>query len=400
MNISAEILLVLSVGVVGVLHTIVPDHWLPIALLARQRGWSKAETARAAFQAGIGHVVSTLVIALVIWLAGVAVAAQFGQFIDTAASVALVAFGGWIAVSSWRELRRGHVHGHGHAHGHGHTHSHDFPFLGRPGHAEIHGPELQRIDTGHGVIELSIFEEGVAPRFRLSGTRSDRVQVETQRESGARQVFSFVDRGTFWESLDAIPEPHSFDVTVSLEHGDHAHSYATRFAEHDHAIDGGHAEEPDPKHDPLYAPARGDTAVLLRHRHVHRHGGGAVHVHWHDHDAATTHAVTPELEASPPQHAHKHKTSGRTALLLILGSSPMVEGIPAFFAAGKYGPGVIAIMALVFAASTIVTYVVLCVASTSGLQRVHLGAFERYGEVLSGAFIAMVGVAFWLWPVL
>ena len=44
-------------------------------------------------------------------------------------------------------------------------------------------------------------------------------------------------------------------------------------------------------------------------------------------------------------------------------------------------------------------YVVLCVYSTAGLQRVNLGAFERYGEVFSGAFIALVGVAFWLWPV-
>jgi hypothetical protein len=75
------------------------------------------------------------------------------------------------------------------------------------------------------------------------------------------------------------------------------------------------------------------------------------------------------------------------------------DGIPAFFAAGKYGVGVISAMAIVFALSTIVTYVVLCVYSTAGLQRVNLSAFERYGEVLSGAFIVLVGVAFWLWPV-
>ena len=90
----------------------------------------------------------------------------------------------------------------------------------------------------------------------------------------------------------------------------------------------------------------------------------------------------------------------RTALLLILGSSPMVEGIPAFFAAGKYGAGLIAIMSVVFAISTIATYVVLCVYSTAGLQRVRLGSFERYGEVLSGGFIAAVGLTFWIWPVL
>ena len=84
MNFRPELLLIVSVGVVGILHTIVPDHWVPITLIARQRSWSKAETARAALQAGIGHVLSTLVIAAVIWIAGVAVAARFGHFIDTA----------------------------------------------------------------------------------------------------------------------------------------------------------------------------------------------------------------------------------------------------------------------------------------------------------------------------
>jgi hypothetical protein len=74
MNFSPELLLIVSVGVVGVLHTIVPDHWVPITLIARQRGWSMGETARAAFAAGVGHVVSTLMIASVIWFAGVAVA--------------------------------------------------------------------------------------------------------------------------------------------------------------------------------------------------------------------------------------------------------------------------------------------------------------------------------------
>ena len=78
----------------------------------------------------------------------------------------------------------------------------------------------------------------------------------------------------------------------------------------------------------------------------------------------------------------------------------MVEGIPAFFAAGKYGAGLIAIMTVVFTLSTIATYVLMCVSSTAGLRRARFGAFERYGEVLSGAFIALVGLAFWIWSVL
>ena len=99
-------------------------------------------------------------------------------------------------------------------------------------------------------------------------------------------------------------------------------------------------------------------------------------------------------------HEHRHKVLARTAVLVIPGSSPMVEGIPAFFAAAKCGVGLIIAMALVFGTSTIATYVVPCVYSTAGLQRIRLGAFECYGEVLSAAIIAFVSVTFLIRPVL
>lgn len=267
MSHSSGFLLVGAVATVGVLHTIVPDHWVPITLIARQRGWSTAETARVALKAGAGHVLSTLAIALVIWIGGVAVATRFGHWVDTIASAALIGFGAWIAIGAWRGLRAGHGHGH-----HGHGHSHDFSHL--PGASPVE----------HGELELSIVESGVPPHFRLTGNF-------------------------------------------------------------------------------------GDSAV-------HSHEG-------HGHE-----------------HSHPERTKNRTALLLILGSSPMVEGIPAFFAAGKYGVGLIILMSVVFAATTIATYVLLCVYSVAGLRRVSLGPLERYGEVLSGGFIALVGLVFWIWPVL
>jgi ABC-type nickel/cobalt efflux system permease component RcnA len=217
---APAILLILAVAVVGVLHTAVPDHWAPIALLARQRGWTRAQTARAALGAGTGHVLSTLALGLIVWLAGVAVAAKFGHWVEIISSVALIVFGLWVAFSGWRELQAEAAHAHAHANGHAHHHSHD--------------------------------------------------------------------------------------------------------------------------------------------------------------------------------HAHKHSN---TALLLILGSSPMVEGLPAFFAAGKFGVGIIIIMSIIFALSTIVTYVVLCVLSLAGLENVELGPVERYGEVISGLFITFVGVIFWIYPV-
>jgi ABC-type nickel/cobalt efflux system permease component RcnA len=227
-----ELLLVGAVAAVGVLHTIVPDHWVPIALIARQRGWSPGETARAALQAGTGHVVSTLLIALAVWVAGAAFAARFGHVVDLASSLALIGFGGWIAISAWRELHPPHANAHGDSHSHGHAHHHPHP------HAHAHG---------------------------------------ANREPGG----------------------------------------------------------PAMADDPLYAPLRGEAAVLTSHAHLHRHGRGAAHLHWHDHVPATAHPVFAGFAAEPPLHQHRHKTTARTALLLILGSSPMVEGIPAFFAAAR-----------------------------------------------------------------
>ncbi|MBS0598848.1 MAG: hypothetical protein JSR92_16355 [Proteobacteria bacterium] len=328
-------LLVGAVAAVGVLHTIVPDHWVPITLIARQRGWSRAETTRAALKAGTGHVLSTLAIALVIWIGGVAVATRFGQWVDTIASLALIGFGGWIAIGAWRGLHGhgGHGHSHDHGHSHGDVHDHDAD--------SIHGPELQTIATEHGTIEVSIFEIGAPPRFRLTGSIGESTVLETRRDDGSRQEFRFQQRGAFWESIDVIPEPHQLDIGLTTDHDGHMHTYAARFTEHAHGHGG------------------------------HTHGAG-----------------------------YDDKAKSRTALLLILGSSPMVEGIPAFFAASKYGVGLIIAMSLVFAASTIATYVALCVGSTMGLQRVSLGPLERYGEVLSGGFIALIGLVFWIWPTL
>ena len=71
-------------------------------------------------------------------------------------------------------------------------------------------------------------------------------EVETLRESGARQVFSFAKRGAYWESVEEIPEPHGFEVTVMIGDGGHAHSYHTAFAEHDHSHGGNdHGDHPD-----------------------------------------------------------------------------------------------------------------------------------------------------------
>jgi len=122
-------------------------------------------------------------------------------------------------ISAWL-LGGGQHHSHAHDDAHGHENH---------GHAEP-----RRIGTTAGPVALSIFEDGVPPRFRLEfddatipgETWISRLQ--TIRPNGKCEVFTLVNRGKFWESLEEVPEPHDFRVLLEL--GDDVHE--TSFVEH------------------------------------------------------------------------------------------------------------------------------------------------------------------------
>jgi nickel/cobalt exporter len=145
------------------------------------------------------------------------------------------------------DQHRGHDHGQSHGHDHKHDHSHGEAHSHRHAH---HGhDETRRINTGHGVVELSIFEKGVPPRWRMKtlsgGTWHARdVIVTTERPDGSTQKFTFRDRNGYLESFDEIPEPHQFMARVGLGHGNHSHDYDLSFVE-------GHG------HDPLHKQEQG-----------------------------------------------------------------------------------------------------------------------------------------------
>ena len=111
-------------------------------------------------------------------------------------------------------------------------------------HSHHHHDESRQIDTGHGILKLEIFEDGVPPRWRIQVLNGDQfeaqdVSVEILRPDGARQTFAFADRGLYLESIEQIPEPHEFKAMLTLSHGNHAHTYESAFQEHDHAHGGG-----------------------------------------------------------------------------------------------------------------------------------------------------------------
>jgi cation diffusion facilitator family transporter len=127
--------------------------------------------------------------------------------------------------SAWL-LSGGDHHGHSHAHGHGHG----------PAHAQHDHDESKRIATKYGDMTLEIFEDGVPPRFRLHAESvptlaAAAASIETIRPDGARQVFAFVDRSGFLESVEEVPEPHAFNANVKIND----ETYPATFEEHEHA---------------------------------------------------------------------------------------------------------------------------------------------------------------------
>ena len=121
-----------------------------------------------------------------------------------------------------------HGHSHGHASGDG---AHD------------HADEAQVILTPRGVVQLSIIEDGLPPVFRLELPKgvevpASAVSATLRRPDGTREVFQFSGQDGQLQSTRDIPEPHEFEVLLTLPDGDHRINFVEHaHGGHDHAVD-------------------------------------------------------------------------------------------------------------------------------------------------------------------
>jgi len=111
----------LAAASVGALHSLAPDHWLPIAAVGRARRWSTARTARVALLCGFGHVTVSVLLGLVGLFTGRRLVETLGDRTASISGLLLVGFG--LAYGLWG-MRHGVAHLHGHHHDH-YDHVHD-----------------------------------------------------------------------------------------------------------------------------------------------------------------------------------------------------------------------------------------------------------------------------------
>ncbi|HVV82458.1 MAG TPA: hypothetical protein VHE35_05235 [Kofleriaceae bacterium] len=122
MAISLVVPLTAAAVTVGSLHSLAPDHWLPIAAVGRARGWSKGRTARVALLCGFGHVSVSVVLGLVGLLTGVATVRALGDHASSISGLLLIGFGLAYALWGVRHALAHRLHGHHHSH---YDHVHD-----------------------------------------------------------------------------------------------------------------------------------------------------------------------------------------------------------------------------------------------------------------------------------
>ncbi len=222
--------------ILGALHGLEPGHskTMMAAFIIAVRG-TILQAVLLGLSAAFSH-------SLIIWFLA-ALALRYGShwnaestepYFQLASAIIIGALALWMLWRTRRDIHASSAHAHHHDHHHDHDHG-------------AHGGTV--INTGHGVVELSVFETGMPPVFRLHFSDhgkavpppdAESVTIEITRPDGAKQLFKFTKKDGFLESTTDIPEPHEFDATLTLAHGDHAHTYTTPFREdahHHHDID-------------------------------------------------------------------------------------------------------------------------------------------------------------------
>jgi nickel/cobalt exporter len=236
-------LFVPSAILLGALHGLEPGHskTMMAAFIVAIRG-----TVGQAVLLGLAATLSHTIVVWGIALGGMYLwqgvnSESFEPYFQLLSAGLIIAIALWMAWRTRQDQQRAKDASGDHHHGHDHHRDDD-----HAGHA--HGEEMRRLDTGQGVVAVEIFEDGVPPRWRLRSETGHAwgakdVALVTERADGARQAFTFVDRGGYLESRDEIPEPHEFMARLSLGHAGHAHDYDLSFVEdHDHGHDHMHEE--------------------------------------------------------------------------------------------------------------------------------------------------------------
>jgi threonine/homoserine/homoserine lactone efflux protein len=130
---------------IALIHTLAgPDHYLPFIAMAKAGRWTAGKTARVTILCGLGHVSSSIILALIggAALLGTERITRIESLRGDLAAWGLIAFGLLYAVWGLRSAVRSKPHLHAHSHANGTVHRHLHTHAGN--HSHVHEAEEGR----------------------------------------------------------------------------------------------------------------------------------------------------------------------------------------------------------------------------------------------------------------
>jgi ABC-type nickel/cobalt efflux system permease component RcnA len=129
------------------------------------------------------------------------------------------------------------------------------------------------------------------------------------------------------------------------------------------------------------------------HNHAYQHTGADM---LYDHPNAKSAKAAVETDYLSAASSSMHRLQGKNAgwgLVAILGLTPCIALLPLSFASLKYGAAAIVLVSVIFAISTIATIVIMTWIGYKGLKLIQLDFFEKYGEIIAGLIIGLIGLS-------
>lgn len=77
----------------GLIHALIPNHWLPLVAVAKAEAWSRKDLTRIAFLSALAHVSGTVLLGIVLGNVGKTLAHRYDDYVHIIAPVLLIVFG-------------------------------------------------------------------------------------------------------------------------------------------------------------------------------------------------------------------------------------------------------------------------------------------------------------------
>jgi len=116
------IVLIVSAALSAILHTLVPDHVIPLAMIGRTQNWTLKKMGGVTLIAGVIHISVSMGIGAVALIASAALSRVIANSTQQISGLLLIAFGSIYIFVSWKRKKGGHRHSHGHTQA---DHSHE-----------------------------------------------------------------------------------------------------------------------------------------------------------------------------------------------------------------------------------------------------------------------------------